>query len=57
MKRGENFLDVLKRSSIVRCDPASLAVLAPSAIRLAEAEGLDAHALSLSIRLDRAGME
>jgi len=31
-------------------------VLAPSAIRLAEAEGLDAHAFSLSIRLDRAGM-
>ena len=54
---GLGVLDFLKRSSIVRCDPASLAVLAPSAIRLAEAEGLDAHALSLSIRLDRAGME
>jgi len=53
---GLGVLDFLKRSSIVRCDPASLAVLAPSAIRLAEAEGLDAHALSLSIRLDRAGM-
>ena len=54
---GLGVLDFLKRSSIVRCDPASLAVLAPSAIRLAEAEGLDAHAFSLSIRLDRAGME
>ena len=54
---GLGVLDFLKRSSIVRCNPASLAVLAPSAIRLAEAEGLDAHALSLSIRLDRAGME
>ena len=53
---GLGVLDFLKRSSIVRCDPASLAVLAPSAIRLAEAEGLDAHAFSLSIRLDRAGM-
>ena len=51
---GLGVLDFLKRSSIVRCDPASLAVLAPSAIRLAEAEGLDAHALSLSIRLGRA---
>ena len=51
---GLGVLDFLKRSSIVRCDPVSLAALAPSAIRLAEAEGLDAHALSLSIRLGRA---
>jgi histidinol dehydrogenase len=51
---GLGVFDFLKRSSIVRCDAASLAALAPSAIRLAEAEGLDAHALSLSIRLDRA---
>jgi histidinol dehydrogenase len=51
---GLGVLDFLKRSSIVRCDAASLAALAPSAIRLAEAEGLDAHALSLSIRLGRA---
>jgi histidinol dehydrogenase len=52
---GLGVLDFLKRSSLVRCDAASLAALAPSAIRLAEAEGLEAHALSLSIRLDRAG--
>ena len=51
---GLGVLDFLKRTSLVRCDAASLAALAPSAIRLAEAEGLDAHALSLSIRLDRA---
>jgi histidinol dehydrogenase len=51
---GLGVLDFLKRSSLVRCDAASLAALAPAAIRLAEAEGLDAHALSLSIRLDRA---
>jgi histidinol dehydrogenase len=48
---GLGVLDFLKRSSLVRCDAASLAALAPPAIRLAEAEGLDAHALSLSIRL------
>jgi histidinol dehydrogenase len=48
---GLGVLDFLKRSSLVRCGPASLAALAPAAIRLAEAEGLDAHALSLSIRL------
>jgi len=50
---GLGVLDFLKRTSLVRCDAAGLAALAPSAIRLAEAEGLDAHALSLSIRLDR----
>jgi histidinol dehydrogenase len=50
---GLGVLDFLKRSSLVRCDAASLAALAPAAIRLAEAEGLEAHALSLSIRLPR----
>jgi histidinol dehydrogenase len=49
---GLGVLDFLKRTSLVRCDAASLAALAPAARRLAEAEGLDAHALSLSIRLD-----
>jgi histidinol dehydrogenase len=48
---GLSVLDFLKRSSLVRCDAASLAALAPAAIRLAEAEGLEAHALSVSIRL------
>jgi histidinol dehydrogenase len=48
---GLGVLDFLKRSSLVRCDTASLAALAPAAIRLADAEGLEAHALSLSIRL------
>ncbi|HYZ41743.1 MAG TPA: histidinol dehydrogenase [Stellaceae bacterium] len=51
---GLGVLDFLKRSSVVRCDAQSFAALAPSAIRLAEAEGLQAHALSLSIRLDDA---
>jgi histidinol dehydrogenase len=51
---GLGVLDFLKRSSLVRCNAASLAALGPPAIRLAEAEGLDAHALSLAIRLDRA---
>jgi histidinol dehydrogenase len=48
---GLGVLDFLKRSSIVRCDAAGFSALAPPAIRLAEAEGLEAHALSLSIRL------
>jgi histidinol dehydrogenase len=50
---GLSVLDFVKRTSLVRCDAASLAALAPAAIRLAEAEGLEAHALSLSIRLPR----
>jgi histidinol dehydrogenase len=50
---GLGVLDFMKRSSLVRCDEASLEALAPAAIRLATAEGLEAHALSLSIRLDR----
>jgi len=52
---GLGVLDFMKRTTIVGCDPASLAALAPAAIRLAEAEGLDAHALSLSLRLARDG--
>jgi len=48
---GLGVLDFMKRTTFVGCDAASLAALAPSAIRLAEAEGLDAHALSLALRL------
>jgi histidinol dehydrogenase len=43
----------MKRTSLVQCDAASFAAIAPAARRLAEAEGLDAHALSLSIRTNR----
>jgi histidinol dehydrogenase len=50
---GLSVFDFLKRTTLVSCDAAGLAALAPAAIRLAEAEGLDAHALSLSIRLNR----
>jgi histidinol dehydrogenase len=50
---GLSVFDFLKRTTIVGCDAAGLAALAPAAIRLAKAEGLDAHALSLSIRLNR----
>ena len=50
---GLGVLDFMKRSTLVGCDAVSLGALAPSAIRLAEAEGLGAHALSLSIRLNR----
>lgn len=48
---GLSVLDFLKRSTMVRCDAASLARIGPAAVTLAEAEGLDAHALSVAIRL------
>ena len=49
---GLGVLDFMKRTSLVACDPASLAEIGPAAVSLAEAEGLGAHALSVSIRLD-----
>jgi histidinol dehydrogenase len=52
---GLNVLDFMKRTSLVRCDPASLAAIGPAAIRLAEAEGFGAHALSVAIRLGARG--
>ena len=44
--------DFIKRSSIIACDGAALGAIGPSAVALAEAEGLDAHALSIAIRLN-----
>jgi histidinol dehydrogenase len=50
---GLSLYDFLKRTSIVKCDPAAFAVLGPPTVALAEAEGLPAHARSVSIRLNR----
>ena len=50
---GLGVLDFMKRTTIVGCTAASFAGVAPAAIRLAKAEGLDAHALSLALRLGR----
>jgi histidinol dehydrogenase len=50
---GLSVLDFMKRTSVVRCDADSLADLGPAAITLANAEGLDAHALSISVRIGR----
>ena len=49
---GLSVLDFMKRTSILRCSPDGLRALAPAAIALAEAEGLDAHARSVAIRLN-----
>ena len=52
---GLGVLDFLKRTTMVRCDAGSLGTIGPAAINLAEAEGLPAHALSVSIRLNIPG--
>jgi histidinol dehydrogenase len=46
-------LDFMKRTSILGCDPMSLAAISQAAITLAEVEALDGHGRSISIRLNR----
>ena len=50
---GLSVLDFLKRTTIARMTPAALAALGPAAVRLAQAEGLQAHGQSVQARLDR----
>ena len=50
---GLGVLDFVKRTSILKCGPDQLRALADAAITLAKAEGLDAHARSVAIRLNR----
>ena len=52
---GLSVLDFVKRTSILRLGPEQLNKLAPSAIELAECEGLGAHAKSVAIRLNSKG--
>lgn len=49
---GLGVLDFMKRTSILKCGAEQLAYLAPSAIALARAEGLEAHARSVAVRLN-----
>ena len=44
--------DFMKRTSLLKCTPEALRTLGPAAITLARAEGLDAHARSVAIRLN-----
>ncbi len=50
---GLSVFDFLKRSSILGCSAEALSALAPATIALAEAEGLHAHARSVSLRTNR----
>ncbi len=48
---GLGVTDFLKRTSLIGCDRGALAAIGPAAVTLAEAEGLDGHALSVALRL------
>jgi histidinol dehydrogenase len=52
---GLGVLDFMKRTSLLKLDAASLAALAPAAMTLAEAEGLEAHRRSVGIRMPGGG--
>ncbi|GAN77952.1 histidinol dehydrogenase [Acidisphaera rubrifaciens] len=49
---GLSVYDFLKRTTWVAADAAALGRVGPAAVALAEAEGLQAHARSIAIRLD-----
>lgn len=53
---GLGLLDFLKRMSVQKAGRDGFEALAPAALRLAEAEGLPAHALSVSIRSNKSGL-
>ena len=50
---GLSVFDFLKRTTWLSATPAGLARVGPAAIALAEAEGLQAHARSIALRLNR----
>ncbi len=49
---GLSVLDFMKRTSILKCGPDQLRALGPAAMTLGKAEGLDAHARSVGMRLN-----
>jgi histidinol dehydrogenase len=49
---GLGVLDFMKRTTLLGCSAESLRELGPSALALAKSEGLEAHGLSVSIRLN-----
>ncbi len=49
---GLGVLDFMKRTSMLKLGAEQLRALGPAAIKLAQAEGLDAHGRSVSIRLN-----
>jgi histidinol dehydrogenase len=50
---GLSVWDFMKRTTLVRSTPESLAAIGPAAMTLADAEGLGAHKRSIAIRLNK----
>ena len=50
---GLGVLDFMKRTSMIECSAEGLSAVGPQIVTLAKAEGLDAHGLSVSIRMNR----
>ena len=50
---GLGTVDFMKRTTMVECDADALGRIGPAAVTLAGAEGLEAHGLSISRRLNR----
>jgi histidinol dehydrogenase len=50
---GLGVLDFMKRTSLLKCGPEQLRALGPAAIALGRAEGLEAHARSVAMRLNQ----
>jgi histidinol dehydrogenase len=50
---GLSVLDFMKKTSILKCSAESLTTLGPAAVALGRAEGLDAHARSVALRLGK----
>ncbi|MDC0531001.1 histidinol dehydrogenase [Alphaproteobacteria bacterium] len=48
---GLGVLDFYKRTTIVNCNKESLGIIGKHAITLAKAEGLEAHAMSIALRI------
>jgi histidinol dehydrogenase len=48
---GLSVLDFMKRTSLLKCDAKALGILGPAAAVLGKAEGLEAHARSVELRL------
>ncbi|WP_130730659.1 histidinol dehydrogenase [Komagataeibacter xylinus] len=48
---GLSVFDFIKRTTFIEAQAESLREIGPAAVSLAEAEGLDAHALSVAVRL------
>jgi histidinol dehydrogenase len=51
---GVNVLSFMKRTTLIGADANAMRAVGPAAARLADAEGLPAHAASVRARLERA---